>query len=249
VRLPVDILADARRLHGAWKAGALGGEHMPEDVHPDLPRDSERLAAFLTLGMCLNYQRDSYALWRACARAFEDPTARWVFDLRAAADAPGEVLRQALLKHRVALQPNRHPAIWARNAASLAEAGGIEAIFRAHDHDLAAVRAFIVGRRPDFPYLAGPKIVNYWLYVLSRYLSWPMTGRARLSVAPDRHVIAGSRRLGLVPPDGGPDTAPAVAERWRALLDGTELSPIDLHTPLWLWSRLGFPALEALGAP
>ena len=28
-----------------------------------------------------------------------------------------------------------------------------------------------------------------------------------------------------------------VAERWADLLNGTELKPIDVHTPMWLWSR------------
>jgi hypothetical protein len=248
MRARAAILDDARRLHHAWRAGGLGGETMPEDAHPDLPRDSEVLATFLTLGMCLNYKRNSYTLWRSCAAAFDDPKANWVFDPDAVSAAAPSDLQAALLKHRVALQPNRHPQIWRRNAQSLLEAGGVRAIFQTCGHDLAEVRAFIVGRRPNFPYLAGPKIVNYWLYVVSQYLTWPMVGRERLSVAPDRHVIAASRQLGLIPPGDDLDSALAltVAEQWRALLDETELSPIDLHTPLWLWSRLGFPALETL---
>ena len=31
-----------------------------------------------------------------------------------------------------------------------------------------------------------------------------------------------------------------VAYAWAAILAGTELCPIDVHTPLWLWSRSGF---------
>ena len=26
-------------------------------------------------------------------------------------------------------------------------------------------------------------------------------------------------------------------ERWKWLLEGTEWVPIDVHTPMWLWSR------------
>jgi len=36
-----------------------------------------------------------------------------------------------------------------------------------------------------------------------------------------------------------------VAERWKTLLEGTELDPIDVHTPLWLWSRSGFIHIDA----
>jgi len=28
-----------------------------------------------------------------------------------------------------------------------------------------------------------------------------------------------------------------LAERWTELLQGTDLKPIDVHTPMWLWSR------------
>ena len=28
-----------------------------------------------------------------------------------------------------------------------------------------------------------------------------------------------------------------LADRWCELLKGTEYVPIDLHTPMWLWSR------------
>lgn len=28
-----------------------------------------------------------------------------------------------------------------------------------------------------------------------------------------------------------------LAERWAHLLEGTDFVPIDVHTPMWLWSR------------
>ena len=31
-----------------------------------------------------------------------------------------------------------------------------------------------------------------------------------------------------------------VVERWNELFKGTKYNPIDIHTPLWLWSRNGF---------
>ena len=53
---PVPRIADdAIRLHAMWKSGRLGGETMPEDVHPRLDRSSHQLAAYFTLGMALNY--------------------------------------------------------------------------------------------------------------------------------------------------------------------------------------------------
>ncbi len=246
-----DILRDVRTLHALWKAGSLGGVAMPEDVHPHLPDDGESLARYFTFGMALNYQRDSYALWRACTATFEDRETAWVFDPVAASAAPIGEVASALSKHRVALQPMRHPHIWRRNATGVVAQGegAVRNLFACNGFDIAKVRAFVIQRRQQFPFLCGPKIVNYWLYVMSqymeRYADWPIENRAALSIAPDRHVIEASVRLGLIK-----EAAPAevVAECWRLLLLETEFDPIDLHTPLWLWGRDGFRPFEALGA-
>ncbi len=36
-----------------------------------------------------------------------------------------------------------------------------------------------------------------------------------------------------------------VIGRWQELLENTEYQPIDVHIPLWLWSRNGFREIEA----
>ncbi len=233
-----------------WKRGALGGAVMPEDVRPDLDKGSEELARYFTLGMTLNYQRDSYALWRACTATYRDTATAWVFDPLAVSAAAETDLRAALLRHKVALQPNRHPDIWRRNGEGLLRhsGGDVSRLFADQGHDIARMKGFLEANRSSFPYLSGPKISNYWLYVLSQYLTWPLTNRSALSVAPDTHVIAASRRLGLLA-EGEAEGARLVlrvAELWRDLTAGSEFAPIDLHTPLWLWSRGGFVAIEHL---
>lgn len=242
------ILADAVTLHAMWRRGALGGEVMPEDAHPPLDPASEALARYFTLGMTLNYQRSSYVLWKACTAAFDDPETGWVFDPAAVAASAETDLREALLKHRVALQPTRHPDIWRRNAEGLVRhtGGSVRALFETCGWNLAAVKALLAAEKPSFPYLSGPKISNYWLYVLCSYMSWPLAGREALTVAPDTHVVAASRRLGLIAQAGldGPMLVSRIAEDWRRVLDGSGYAPIDMHTPLWLWSRGGFAPLE-----
>jgi hypothetical protein len=245
-----EIVRDALRLHALWRAGRLGGEQMPEDVHPRIGRSSDELAAYFTLGMSLNYQRDSYALWRACTAAFEDPSTAWVFQPLAVAAASPEPLAEALLRHRVALQPRRHPDIWRRNALGLCDhaKGRVRLLFERCAYDLGEVREFVVRHRADFPYLCGPKISSYWLYVMSSYLDWPNHNRQALTVAPDRHVIAGSLRMGLISESEGDGARQAlvVADRWKEVLSGSGISQIDIHTPLWLWGRAKFPSLEEL---
>jgi hypothetical protein len=43
--------------------------------------------------------------------------------------------------------------------------------------------------------------------------------------------------------NGSANDRQTVAEAWEATLKGSGLAPIDVHTPLWLWSRAGFPPL------
>lgn len=69
-----------------------------------------------------------------------------------------------------------------------------------------------------------------------------MQNRRHISVAPDTHVIQASVRLGLMGQNeaqsgGAREKAEAL---WRMLLQNEPLCPIDVHTPLWLWSRGGF---------
>ena len=233
-----------RQLLALHKSGALGGEHMPEDVHPNLPKGSKELLHYLSLGMCLNYQRNAYALWIACTKTFEDPETNWVFDPRLAANAQTEDLRTALLKYKVALQPNKHVENWQRVAGGIVVhgEGDVRRILVGQDHDIKRIREFIQSNRRSFPYLAGDKICNYWLYVLSQYTDLPFSNRAALSVAPDTHVVQASARLGLITQSEleRTDVAALVAQRWQDALAETELVPIDIHTPLWLWSRGGF---------
>ncbi len=216
---------------------------MPEDVHPDLPSGGKELLHYLTLGMCLNYQRNAFALWIACTKTFEDPETKWVFDPSLVDQAQTEQLRPALLRHKVALQPNKHVENWQRVSRGIIAHGNgdMRQILAAQNHDIERIREFVQSNRGSFPYLAGNKICNYWLYVLTQYTDLPLTNRAALSVAPDTHVIQASVRLGLITQSEfeRADVAVLVAQRWQDVLADTDLVPIDIHTPLWLWSRGG----------
>ncbi|MEZ4518722.1 MAG: hypothetical protein R3C44_18540 [Chloroflexota bacterium] len=96
-----------------------------------------------------------------------------------------------------------------------------------------------------FPYLSGEKIFNYWLYVIDSYTSTDLLNRNAITVAPDTHVIQASIKLGLLSDkDAANKNRQDIAKKWAYLLEGTGLAPIDIHTPLWLWSRAGFPAIK-----
>ena len=88
-------------------------------------------------------------------------------------------------------------------------------------------------------YLGGNKICNYWLYVMEQYTDVTFVDRENITVAPDTHVIQASERLGIISAEEAAqgNVQEIVANRWQEILKGTGLVPIDVHTPMWLWSR------------
>ncbi|TCZ80173.1 hypothetical protein E0485_04810 [Paenibacillus albiflavus] len=232
--------------------GQLGGEVMPEDVLVGVVAEEE-LPDVLTLGMALNYQRNSYTLWESIKHAYLDTNSRWVFNPSAVSKSTLEELKEVLLKYRVALQPNRHPEIWQRVAVGIAQSSSSGSVMgflssEAVQYDIAALKEIMqFTRKTEFPYLSGPKIFNYWLYVMESYSGVKWKSRELITIAPDTHILKASVKLGLCSPEvleGTADDRQIVAEAWETALKGTGLAPIDIHTPLWLWSRAGFPALE-----
>ena len=63
-----------------------------------------------------------------------------------------------------------------------------------------------------------------------------------LTVAPDTHVCKATLKLGLISNEefNSSNVQLIVIKRWQEILANTKYNPIDVHTPLWLWSRNGF---------
>jgi len=245
-----DVLKNINRLISMHKSGKLGGEIMPEDARPNIiDLDSSDNYHFLTLPMALNYQRNSYKLWECAAQAYIDKESNAIFHPTISTEMSVEELRALLLKHKVALQPNKHVDTWRRISISIVKLfnGDIRNLFAEADFDIIRIKEIIQDvNKKDFPYLSGHKIFNYWLHVMEVYTPTKFKNRQEISVAPDTHIIQGTLRLGLVKGelDEIAQNRTIVADAWKEILSSTDIAPIDIHTPLWLWSKRGFPQIE-----
>jgi hypothetical protein len=94
-----------------------------------------------------------------------------------------------------------------------------------------------VEHKERFPYLRGPKMANYWLYILSQYTDAAFTNMGRISIIPDTHVAQCSVKLGLTADGAGPEE---IAEAWVKVLSGSGIDPVAMHPVLWNWSRNDF---------
>jgi hypothetical protein len=237
-----DLQRKCLKLHKAYLAGELGDQMMPEDTHPDFASQEERLA-FFTLPMALNYQRNSYKLWEAATETYQDRATRGAFDVTRAAKMSAEELRPLLLKYKVALQPNKHVATWRRIGCGVFENwGSIGGLLEAAEFDFLKLQRLVqIEHKKDFPYLSGPKIFHYWSHILGEYCGVELKNRQFIQIAPDTHVVQCSIRLGLVSEaEAKTMSRDEISETWRKVLRGTGLNPIDMHSPLWFWSRNGF---------
>jgi hypothetical protein len=230
----------------AYESGHFGPA--VHETHPELALGSRENYLYFTLAPALNFQRRSEGLWRGADATFRDDKTQFVFfpeNVRRGRDA----YARALARHSLAAFREKHTDIWLTVATTLHETFGNDprALLAECGYDVVQVRGLVTASRRKFPYLSGPKLLNYWLYMLDSFTDVQFANRGEITIIPDVHVMAASVRLGLVPESV--TSREEVARAWSSLLSGTDLAPIDLHGPLWRWGRLGFPALSECAVP
>ena len=236
------IISNCKILLNAYHSGRLGNTKMPEDSHPEFSSDEERLVYF-TLPMSLNYQRSSYALWESCLKTHNDEETKLIFDINNSAAIKEDVLRKYLLKHKIALQPNKHIKTWGTIAKTIAENfGSVKNLLKRADYDFLKLKEIVQKtHKKRFPYLSGPKIFNYWCFILRWYCNVDLKNSEFIDIAPDTHVTRCSVRLGVITSQEAEKLSKEkISERWRKILEGSGINPIDMHAPLWFWSKNGF---------
>lgn len=192
-----EALTAVQQLRHYHETGLLGGSTMPEDAHPAIDASSADSYHYFTLSMALNYQRNSYVLWQCATRTYLDPECQVLFRPAEVAKMPEGAVRDRLLRHKLALQPQRHTKTWSRLAQTIVDLldGDVRNLFRRTGSDAGQILDFVQKtHKGQFPCLAGAKICNYWLYVMQQYSDCNLTNRHALNIAPDTHVIQATIR-------------------------------------------------------
>ena len=142
------ILDKVEKLINMYNNGELGGEVMPEDVNPNLEKDSLENYLYFTLPMALNYQRNSYTLWENALKTYNDEETNFVFDPKLCLEKSFEEVQNALTKYKVALQKQKQTEIWLALCDTFVELfdGDIRNLFDMMDNDVDKIRNFIQKR-------------------------------------------------------------------------------------------------------
>lgn len=244
-----EILNNVKKLLAMYENGELGGEIMPEDANPNLDKNSLENYLYFTLPMALNYQRNSYKLWESALKTYNDNETRFVFNPKLCLEKTFDEVQYALIKYKLALQKQKQTEIWISLCNTFMNLfnGDIRKLFDNLDNDVEKIRFFIQKENKKmFPYLSGTKICNYWLYVIYQYTDRNYKNIENLTVAPDTHVCKATHKLGLITDDefNSNNVQLIVINKWKDLFENTNYKPIDIHTPLWLWSRNGFKEIK-----
>ncbi len=227
------------KLHSLFHSGKIPvlSNH---EVNPGLPKKSRGNYLYFTLPPALNFQRNSPAMWAAALKTYEDPETNYLFFPEEVVKRTREEVQRDLLKHKLALQRNKHTDIWMiiSKAFHTHFKDDPRELLKAGKWDVVGIHQIIQqDLRKDFPYISGPKMANYWLYILSQYTDAKFKNMQEISIIPDTHVLQCSLHLGLTDEKMG---SLEVAALWKDLLTGATVSPVEMHPVLWNWSRNNF---------
>lgn len=233
------LLKKAIRLYELYQSGKISrlAQH---EVFPELPKNSRENYLYFTLPVSINFQRSSPAMWQSAFKTWNDQETRYLFFPEKLKTKQRNIIRRDLLKYRLAAQTNKHPQIWIKISDMLNKhfKNNPRKVLEAGDMDVSKIIRMIQHEKKiEFPYLGGPKLSNYWLYIMSQFTDVKLKNLGEISIIPDTHVIQSSIRLGLVRED---IDAQKVAVAWKELLGGSKINPVDMHAVLWNWSRGGF---------
>src|SRR5262245_5522350 len=105
------LLEKAKRLFLSFRTGNIPtlAEH---EVHPDLDPGSRENYLYFTLPPCINFQRHSPAMWRSALATWSDPKTNYLFFPEKVVKRRRETIQADLVKHKLALQKNKHTDIW-----------------------------------------------------------------------------------------------------------------------------------------
>lgn len=238
------IVNNCKKLLDAYESGLLGQTIMPEDSNPGLEKmDRETRLAYFTLPMSLNYQRNSYKLWQAALKTFQDSETKDVFDISCVVKFNTDDLRKKLLKYKLALRPNKHINIWQTISNTVYKNwGSLSNLIDYFEEDFLKIKSIIQNsHKKGFPYISGVKIFNYWSFILKIYGGVGLKNSQYIDIAPDTHITKCSVLLNIITEKEASSLAKEeISMRWRTILDGSDINPIDMHPPLWFWSRNGF---------
>ena len=210
------------------------------EVNPKLALGSRENYLYFMLPPCINFQRHSPAMWKSALETWNDAKTQYLFFPEKVFDQHKNKVQKDLLRHKLALQKNKHTDIWIAISKTIHQyfQDDPRKLLAKADFDVIKVLQLIQGdMKKDFTHLSGPKMTNYWLMILSQYTDVKFKNIKEISIIPDTHVLQCSIKLGIT---NEKMNSIEVAKTWKDILQGSKITPVKMHPVLWNWSRNNF---------
>lgn len=191
------IIEKLKKLKGFFEEGRIPVLHKHE-VNPGLDLSSRENTLYFIMTCALNFQRVSPTTWASALKTWNDPETNYVFFPEKVAEVSDEILRNSLLKHKLALQPNKHIAIWRTISETWHRhfEDDPRKLFEQNGFDVERILHIMqFAMKKDFPYLSGPKLSNYSLFILLTYSNLPFEKTHLISIIPDTHIMQATEVL------------------------------------------------------
>jgi hypothetical protein len=210
------------------------------EVHPDLSLSSRENYLYFFLSCSLNFQRNSVALWQSAFDTWNDKETNYVFFPEKVVTIPYKKFQKDMIKHKLALQKNKHPLIWFTLSKTLFDyyKSDPRELMKENNYSVEnIVHVLQVKKKKLFPYMGGLKLSNYVLAILSWFTDLKLEDMHNLSIIPDTRVAQATVKLGIL--EGNPKPQ-QIVDAWRPLLKEMDIPPHEMHSILWHWSRNNF---------
>ncbi|MEN9604386.1 MAG: hypothetical protein RJB39_71 [Candidatus Parcubacteria bacterium] len=232
------LLTRIKKLHQLFHSGKILtlAQH---EVHPENPKGSRENYLYFTLPPSLNFQRQSPAMWRAAFATWHDTETNYLFFPERVVHTPYSKVQTDLRKHKLSLQLNKHTDIWITLCKTFNEEykSDPRELIKKFNANVSSIIQELQTNKKKFPYLNGAKMSNYWLYILDQYTDIKLKNKQLVSIIPDTHVAQCSAHLGITKEGASPEE---IAAEWFKTLEGSGLTPVEMHPVLWNWSRNNF---------
>jgi hypothetical protein len=224
------------------REGIFGFKVTPQHVPPQKAITPEEKLRFVTLTVSLDYLRDSYRLYDAGRKTFDDPETSWVYRPEEADAAGFKRVSKALKRHSLAQREVRDTDTWLQVCRTLIDRfdGSVENLIASADRNGPGILRTV--REHGFNSLSGPKVGSLWLRMLNDSVV-PIGGLEDIPIPVDRHVANATFALGAIegeydPNELEPITRPIHDVWFQGARDGG-FRAIDLDVSLWYLGKLG----------
>lgn len=156
-------------------------------------------------------------MWQSALQTRQDPATNYLFYPEQVVQLPFEKIQADLIKHKLALQRNKHTQIWMTLCQTFHQKRNDDPrrLIHANENSVVRIRDELQTHKKNYPYLNGSKMCDYRMFIMSHYTDIQLQNRHLLSIIPDTHIQQASVVLGLTTPQDGPEQ---VKEKWFAVL-------------------------------